>query len=124
MTAYNFQPQFEEPILKGTKEHTIRPRRKNKTRIGQAIQLYTGMRTKHCKLIAEKTCTAVKPIMINVDNWAININGHSLSPNEITEFAHHDGFDDSYDFFEFFKSRYTTEQMLDDLEIICWGMLP
>lgn len=124
MPAYNFQQQFVQPILAGTKTKTIRPRRKNPTREGQQLYLYTGMRTKQCKLIAEKVCIAVVTIFINTEYKSIHIgadpNRYALTSNEVNEFAVSDGFEDSHEFFQFFAKRYTQEQMDFDLEIVVW----
>lgn len=70
MVAYSFQKRFARPILDGTKLHTIRWDRKRHARPGEALQLYAGMRTKHCRLIARETCAAVLPIVLNF-SWAM-----------------------------------------------------
>lgn len=67
MVAYSFQPRFIEPIRAGLKRQTIRAHRKRHARPGEAIQLYAGMRTRHCrKIIDDPVCTAVEPIEIAV----------------------------------------------------------
>lgn len=63
MVAYGFKERFAEPILAGTKAQTIRPKGKRRhARDGDTIQLYTGMRTKKCRLIATAPCVGVWPI--------------------------------------------------------------
>lgn len=64
MVAYSFKAQFAEPILAGTKGGTIRADRRRHARPGEELQLYTGMRTQHCRLIARKTCVAVEPVTL------------------------------------------------------------
>jgi hypothetical protein len=64
MVAYSFQKQFVAPILAGTKTHTVRADRKRHARPGEELQLYSGMRTQHCKLIMRARCIDVKPIVI------------------------------------------------------------
>lgn len=73
MPAYSFQRQFAQPIIDGTKGGTIRaPRRISPTTgnhrraevgghawPGETLYLFTGMRTKQCRKIAEKTCRAL-----------------------------------------------------------------
>lgn len=72
MPAYSFQGQFAQPILDGVKGSTIRASRKAANRgvhgsarhavtgghayPGERLMLYTGMRTKYCRKIADKTC--------------------------------------------------------------------
>ena len=48
MVAYSFKRRFREPILAGSKQQTIRADRKRHARRGEALQLYTGMRTTQC----------------------------------------------------------------------------
>jgi hypothetical protein len=62
MVAYSFKRQFVEPIRAGTKRQTIRAERQRHARPGEEVQLYTGMRTRQCRLIGRATCTAVTPI--------------------------------------------------------------
>ncbi len=65
MVAYSFKQQFVEPILSGRKAGTIRADGKRRhVESGQTLQLYTGMRTRSCRLIAEAPCQAVDRIVI------------------------------------------------------------
>lgn len=68
MVALSFKGQFAAPILAGTKRQTVRVQRKRPPRAGEPIQLYVGMRTKHCrKIMPDPICTEVCLIMITVD---------------------------------------------------------
>ena len=93
MPAYNFQRQFVGPILALEKPHTIRPERKNPTEVGDALYLYTGMRTKQCKLIATTPCIDVKWIGIyirpNLDPFVM-IGGRVLRTFELYGLARRD----------------------------------
>lgn len=62
MVAYSFKTQFAKPILAGTKRQTIRAPRKRHARVGETLQLFTGMRTRSCRLIGTATCSIVSPI--------------------------------------------------------------
>lgn len=73
MVAYSFHPQFVDPIsaglepgpwVPGMKRQTIRGDRRRHARPGEIVQLYTGMRTRQCRLIGTATCTAVLPITL------------------------------------------------------------
>jgi hypothetical protein len=70
MVAFSFRPRFVEPILAGTKRHTIRaPRRDGRWPVeGDELQLYTGMRTAACKLICRRTCLGTSPIQLVFDD--------------------------------------------------------
>ena len=66
MVAYNFQPEFIEPILSGRKTSTIRPNGKRRhARPGELVQLYTGMRTPDCVRLLEAPCLRAIPIEIH-----------------------------------------------------------
>ena len=70
MVAYSFKTRFAEPILAGTKLHTVRAPRKRDARPGEELQLYRGMRTRQCALIARETCAAVLRIFVcPTDDW-------------------------------------------------------
>lgn len=100
MVAYSFAPQFEDPILAGLKDQTVRGNRKRHARVGEPMQLYTGMRTKHCRKIMspDPICAVVIPILIEVDATfseiisSIELGGHALPDDTIESFAIRDGF--------------------------------
>lgn len=100
MVAYSFAPQFIEPIIARTKRQTVRANRRRHAREGEAIQLYTAMRTKHCrKLITpDPICIGVQPITITLDAQAeqlitgITVGHVALSDVGIERFAERDGF--------------------------------
>lgn len=75
MVAYSFQKQFERPIRDLTKGQTIRADRKRHARPGEEVQLYAGMRTKHCRLIGRATCLEVLPCRIDVEHAAADVYG-------------------------------------------------
>lgn len=100
MVALSFKGQFAGPIVAGTKRQTVRMQRKRPPRVGEQLQLYTAMRTKHCrKIVPDVPCTEVSLIMITVDeNHPDRIAGISLDgvdqfkDHEIERFAVADGF--------------------------------
>lgn len=64
MPAYNFQKRFVPMILSGRKFHTVRRRRKNPTKEGDWLYLYSGMRTKQCKQICATRVVQIDPILL------------------------------------------------------------
>ena len=118
MPAYNFQPQFVKMIQEGSKHHTIRRRRKRPTKPGETLKLYTGMRTKSCRLIMEVICTSVVPVRV-LRAIGVILDGKLLSHVETVIFASRDGFPVVYDFFDFFD-RYSFEVLNNELEVIYW----
>lgn len=96
MVAYSFKAHFAGPIRSGTKRQTLRNDRKRHARVGETIQLYTGMRTKHCKLIGTALCLDTRLIRLDLEDGRVEF----ASGNAITElpnldaFAQVDGFTD------------------------------
>lgn len=96
MVAYSFQKRFAEPILAGTKRQTIRADRRRHARPGEQLQLYTGMRTKHCRLILRATCESITPVRLRLHRafgpMTFIVGDRLLSVDEMEEFAQADGF--------------------------------
>lgn len=100
MVAYSFKAQFAEPIVTLAKRQTVRGVRKRHARPGEALQLYTGMRTRGCRKLLDRdpVCIDVRPIVIDLDVRhphvikAIRLDGIDLSDDEIEAFAVADGF--------------------------------
>ena len=111
MTAYNFKAEFAPAVSAGEKRQTIRALRKGGRHAlpGEALQLFTGMRTRECRklLDPDPTCIAVDPIdMIVVDDDVqVLVKDEPLSPLELDRLARADGFDDVRKFLLFFKER-------------------
>ncbi|WP_306131094.1 hypothetical protein [Roseovarius sp. MMSF_3350] len=113
MVAYNFQPIFAKPVEIGRKRQTIRAHRKDgrHAKRGDALQLYTGMRTKACRKLRDATCTATIPVRIeaqrltvgNTDLRAIGIAGDEML---MDIFAQADGFIDWQDMRDWFQKTH------------------
>jgi len=119
MPAYNFQARFVEAILDGSKRQTIRKRRKRATKSGDVLQLYTGMRTKQCRLLKVVDCTRVEPIRIYPAMHYVFLIGQRLQFDFMQQFAKADGFKNVYEFLEFFE-RYADDVLENELEVIYW----
>ena len=100
MVAYSFNEQFVDAITGGTKRQTVRGYRRRNPRIGEKLQLYTGLRRRSCRKLIEKDpiCTRIDEIEIEISPEkaakiaSIVINGIPLSQKEIGDFARADGF--------------------------------
>lgn len=69
MVAYSFKTMFADRIRAGENCQTIRADRKRHARPGEKMQIFTGMRTKHCeRLIPDPLCISVEPIRIDLRN--------------------------------------------------------
>lgn len=105
MVAYSFKKRFEQPLRDRTKAGTIRLDRKRHARPGEVLQLYVGMRTRHCRKVATETCTAVHDIHIEVccDGLSIDVNG--IPVVGLDAFARLDGFTDAADMAAFWLAE-------------------
>ena len=100
MPAINFAKRFVASIIDGTKRQTIRKPRMTPIRPGDMLSLYTGMRTKDCRLIKTVKCLSVHEIII-CQGYIVN-QGH----DETLLLAKEDGFQTVQEFFDFFRSKY------------------
>lgn len=85
------------PIETGRKCQTIRAvGRRRHARGGEELQLYTGMRTRQCRLIGRATCVACEPIEITFNPGAVKVpsTGAWRGLPKLDWFAQEDGFDD------------------------------
>jgi len=139
MPAYSFQRQFAEPILDGRKGGTIRaPRRRRlgagagpradtggHARPGETLYLYTGMRTKQCRKIAEKTCLAVEPVRLDFLRDRITVGGIAFwSLHALHLFARFDGFETYPDMANFWRETHGSGGMDFEGWHIRWLELP
>lgn len=129
MPAYSFQRQFAEPILAGTKGGTIRAPHKaapigagavRRHRLatagghaypGETLALYTGMRTKQCRLIAKRRCLATAPIELRFGHHlaAVHLPDRGLvlcDPVMLDAFAVFDGFERWADLETFWRQTH------------------
>lgn len=109
MVAYSFKPRFAPKIRSLIKPHTIRaPRTKPRSRharIGEALQLYTGMRTNQCAKIGDAICARVEPVLI-MPRKGVAIANETLHGRELDDFARADGFDDFADMSAFWEAEH------------------
>ena len=105
MVAYSFKKRFVPKIEDRSKSQTIRSERTGRTRHarpGERIQLYFGMRTKHCfKIIDDPVCKRVESITIDVPKSSAapafyRFPGRPDQPQRMIDddFARLDGFDE------------------------------
>lgn len=102
MVAINFQPIFADLIRSGSKTQTIR--RSARAETGDTLQLYTGQRTKDCKLIGVATCQHCEPITIAEGH--VSTGYHRLSDGDALAIAKRDGFESVASMKDWFRDRY------------------
>jgi|GEM_PF-1396177 len=109
MVAYSFRPRFVAPILAGTKSGTIRANGlRRHAMAGEQLQLYTGMRTKHCALIIRIPCIAAPTIkLVFKGRTRVETSGVTLrKPKALDSFAFADGFNDFAEMREFWREEH------------------
>jgi len=102
MVAINFQAQFAPEILSGRKTQTIRKSARCKT--GDDLQLYTGQRTKACRLLGTARCAICEPITIAEDY--ISVGAFRLPSGDAAHIAKIDGFESLAAMRDWFRERY------------------
>ncbi|MEM1153653.1 MAG: hypothetical protein AAGI44_05900 [Pseudomonadota bacterium] len=120
MVAYNFQSRFALAVEDGTKRQTIRALgRRRHAKPGEMLQLYTGQRTKQCRLLREDRCHEVWPVLMTPRNLQsgiivarVSVADVPLSISNICALSRADGFACVADFFDFFRSRLPFEGVL------------
>lgn len=112
MVAYSFKKQFEPKIRAGIKPQTMRNERKRHARPGEKVQLYYGMRTKHCRLIGTATCAAVLPVRIDFKRCNILVEGRGLISgiDKLDAFAVKDGFEDWAAMRAFWRAEHSAQR--------------
>ena len=110
MVAYSFNPRFELPIVTLRKTGTIRAHgRRRHARPGERLQLYIGMRTRSCRLLATAECQASDRLRVSFqtprvivgeipDEMALDDINHCA---DFDAFAQADGFADFEDMARF-----------------------
>ena len=130
MVAYNFISQFADAVESGEKVQTIRKRgKKRHARVGDRIQLYTGMQTKSCKLLRVGVCIEFADINIFRDESGHGVKVYlggllgfvCLHENQIEQFSKNDGVKSIDDFFDYFLPNGAGEF---DGHVIRWKLLP
>lgn len=113
MPALNFKKEFARAVETGEKRQTVRAHRKDgrpHCKQGDTIKLYTGMRTKSCRLLAEATVLSIKPVRIEAtEMWLDGQRLHAsifsrdqFDPTD-NEFAQADGFTSFMDLSDWFR---------------------
>ncbi|HKS27774.1 MAG TPA: ASCH domain-containing protein [Pyrinomonadaceae bacterium] len=104
MGLLNFKQRFVPRVLEGSKNHSIRAKRKHPIKVGDTCHLYTGLRTKRARLLGRSPCVKVEDIFIS-ESADIFVDDIQLDPSEKEGLARKDGFDSFAEMAEFWKGR-------------------
>ena len=116
-----FKKRFVEPILNGTKIHTIREDKRNRWKVGNKIHFATGVRTKSYNQFAEGEVSEIFHIRVYYypEGPAVDIYPWDcssllcLTEDQVEELAKNDGFNSTEDFFDWFDKDF-------EGKLICW----
>lgn len=95
MPLLGFKRQFAGFVKEGSKQHTIRAKRKIRPKVGQTAHCYVDPRQKSMTLLGRWPITHVHDAILRprgADQIQIWINGEELTIAEAQEFLYHDGF--------------------------------
>mgnify|MGYP000654548188 CR=1 FL=1 len=97
MVALNFQKQFAAKVESGEKDQTIRALRKDgrDPKLGDRLQLYTGMRTKACRKLVDPDPICGEVLLLTITSNAVcSERGVIQTQENLNYFAIADGFKD------------------------------
>ncbi|NOS72030.1 MAG: hypothetical protein HOP33_19145 [Verrucomicrobia bacterium] len=104
-TTFNYKPRFAPLVESQKKRTTVRMFIKSKPpKKGDALQHFTGMRTRKCRQLLISICRDVQPIKIT--ERGIWLGRRRLSPTEEWWLATGDGFSNQDEFRAFFRDTY------------------
>ena len=159
MVAYSFNRRFVDhvaaglepgPWCPGMKRHTLRaPRlgRQGHARPEQPVHLYTGMRTRQCRLIGRAVARVQIPVLLHWDGEQLGLMrregamprshvadlapivvkimitpiGRRLHRDEMDEFARTDGFADAAEMAAFFDPPAEPGPLVKEMVLIGWS---
>lgn len=102
MPAFNFKAEFAEAVENGQKRMTIRPTARAKA--GDTLKLYTGQRTKACRLLGEAVCTGLAAVTVTARTVKLDpLDGDTPTAEALPQL---DGFKSKAAFIAFFKAQY------------------
>ncbi|MEM1046838.1 MAG: hypothetical protein AAGL24_11815 [Pseudomonadota bacterium] len=105
MVAYNFQKRFAGDVESFRKRQTIRAKRKSRhARAGEAVQLYTGMRTRSCRKLIDPDPVCELSTSCAIREEGITLGNHAHV--DLDEFARADGFADFDDMKAWFRDTH------------------
>ena len=110
MPAYNFSPEFADVVESGRKCSTIRQSDKG-AKIGDTAYLYTGQRTKDCRLLGTATLISVVRIWIYHDSVSIERGCLVYQMHFLDIFARSDGFNNFEQMVNWLEKKYNIKSL-------------
>ena len=101
MPALNFFRRFAGAVERREKRQTIRRSLARPIREGDELALYTGQRTRWCRLLGRATC--IRVVDVELYEGGPIVGGVHVEPDT---FARSDGFRDYREMVQWFKNTY------------------
>lgn len=101
MVAFNFMPCFASDVERGRKINTMR-RGKQRCKVGQEIQLYTGQRTRKCRKLGRGICIKAVKARVFENEVYLEKYGVLFAIGHKNKFARSEGFKTWKDLIAFF----------------------
>src|SRR5688572_5122833 len=93
MPAYSFKKRFAGSVRNGHKRQTIRKPRKNPTKPGDTLYLFTAQRTRYCEILRTVVCKSTELIHIHFNSGVVILPEVVYNTTgELNRFAKADGF--------------------------------
>lgn len=106
MPVINFS-MFIDKLENGTKTCTIRNNPPRGAKVGEKCKLYTGMRTKKCRLLGEVEIIQIAEICITRNGVGTQIKGFdAMSEKVFLNLVQDDGFESKEDFINYHFKDY------------------
>ena len=111
MVDIDFSAEFARAVEDGDRRQTIRKTARCKP--GDTLKLYTGMRTRSCRLLGEARCTGVRRVELRSTEMFLDgrrlfaslVSRDQLDPTD-NEFAEADGFPGFMEMAAWFDRKY------------------
>ena len=119
----SFKEQFKEPILNGTKIHTIRTDQYDRWGVDATAHMATGVRTPKYHCFKQARCTGKQALTLiyDVNGFRALVDGIQLTPGRLLLLANNDGFEDTERLFLWFKSDIlNSPKLMINRKIIHW----
>lgn len=115
-----FKKRFVQPIMNGTKIHTLRLDPHDRWQPGKTMHMATGVRTKQYHNFKTDKCIGYERITMEMFPAFTLYIGNIAFPNYLIEqFAVNDGFESIEDMYRWFYSEYPKERFIY-LKLIHW----
>ena len=113
MVAYNFQSRWADDVAEGRKRGTIRANGKRRhAQMGEALQLYTGQRTRYCRKLVTPDPICLNSIPVRMERGlserriVVIYAGWELTREALEAMAREDGFATAADMLDWFEATH------------------